>query len=638
MRNSFVIFVIFLFFGLTFAENETSSAREFTSKSTIFRTISESQTEFQIQRADSGSIDSISVSIDLYRDSEAQRRSAVFLLEGDKTTNNNERFNIGMEWNAPAFFFRNTTRSGEIGYEAAAVSLGFVVKNSRDNFPFRFSTGPAFEGGLNRNLQGQDTIFGGGGYFRLSAGEQDFFSVSRIGDSPFLFGGQVFGRYINSQQNHHNTNARSTFVYERNGVFGADSFSITVSDTVGYSKISSLFNSVGGFRGNEIPSRYANNLDITIHAGHIGDGFIRPSFEVFLNDNRHRYISSQFFYGSLKRNTVSVLGFLNESLGGWDLETGMQISGTREENSYFSGGRSIGTTLDTLNEKLKDADIFNPRVYFSADFLSPKEYFGLTLRHSVERNRRIYPFSFVQYNGDTISSFDDFDNISNLFFVQNAFYFTDWYNLYLSAEMLRYRVNFLKSERSVANRTEERFALGVENVFSKDSVFVLGIRGNAVAAPQVYYFPRPKGALPSSHNRLFSVSSDLTLLYSNGWSNIFEIMTSRFDRGVIYDEVIYGLEAKRYETISSAALARTTRLLHTAGGIEARRMNEYGFDHDEGDYFSRGQWFLFSPFVSTSFFSDNKFSLNFYAKRNINKGQTNSTDFWDISLNIFAFF
>ncbi|MCL2845922.1 MAG: hypothetical protein FWE23_10845 [Chitinivibrionia bacterium] len=635
MKKLFILSVIFLFLGTGFTENSDVSL---ISNSTIFRTISESQTEFFVSRTDSNSIDSISLSIDLYRDTEAQRHSAVFLLEGDKTTNN-ERFNIGLEWNAPVSFFRNTTRLGEIGYEAAAISLGFVAKNTNEEFPFLFSAGPVFEGGVNRNLQGRDTIFGGGGYFRLLAGESEFYSASRIGSSPFLFGGQVFGRYIGAQDNHYNTNAHSTFIYQRNGIFGADTFSITVNDTIGYGKISSQFNTVGGFRGNEIPSRYSNNLSITIHAGQLGDGFIRPSFEVFLNDNRHRYVSSEFFYGSLRRNTISVLGFLNESFGGWNLETGLQIAGTREENSYFSStrGSSAGTLLDTLNEKLKNADIFHPRVYFSAEYLSPNENFGLTMRYSTERNRRIYPFSFV-YEGETFSSVDDIDNISNIGFVQTAFYFTDWYNLYLSAEMLRYRVNFLKSEMSNANRTEERFALGIENVFSRDTTLIFGLRGNAVAAPQRFYFMQSDNSSLPSHNRSFSVSSDLTLAYSNGWSNIFEFMTSRFDRGVIYNEVMYGLEEKRYETVSSATLARTLSFLHAASGIEARIMNAYRFDHDEGDYLSRGRWFLFSPFASLSFFSDDKFSLNLYAKRNINRGQTNSTDFWDLSLNVFAFF
>lgn len=632
--RTLVTFAIFLFFTQGFGEDRSFSL---SSASSVFRSISGSNTQFQINRSDDGRISEIKLNIDLYRDSEAQRSFSVFLSEGAKTTNN-ERFNIGAEWSAPVFFSANTTRNGEIGYEAAALSLGFRAKNTNEDFPFLFAAGPAFEGGFNRNAGQRDTIFGAGAYVRLSAGKTEDSSASRILNSPFLFGGQLFGRYLQAQNNHHNTNAQATFIYEINGFLNADSFSVTVSETLGYGKISPQFNSVGNFRGNEIPSMFSNNFGITLRAIEIGEAFLRPSFEIFLNDNRNRYISSQFFYGSLRKNTVSVLGFLNREFGGWDFETGLRISATREENSYFSSSRrpSQGTLLDTLNEKLKDADVFNPRLYFSSEFLSPNERFGLNMQYWVERNRRIYPFSFER-EGEFFYSIDDFDNISNLSFVQTAFYFSDWYNLFLSAELLRLRINFLNSAMSIANRTEDRFALSVENVFSRDSSMVLGLRANAVAAPQRYFFAQRQGEY-SQHNRSFSLSSDLTLFYENGWSNVFEFMTSRFDRGVIHNERYYGIEGKNFETISSATLVKNARFFAASGGIEAKIMNAYNFNHEENGYLSGGRRVSFSPFVSTNFFSKNKFSLNFDAKRNINRGQNDPMDFWELTLNIFAFF
>jgi hypothetical protein len=601
----------------------------------VFRAISESRNEFHLIRSDSSSSDSIGVKADLYRDSEARKQSAMFLVDGDKTTNNS-KVGIGGEWNLPVYLYNNTTQNGDIGYKAAAISLGFVAKSNNLNFPFRFSLGPAFEGGLNNNLHSRDTAFGAGGYFSLSGGDT---LGSRIADSPFLFDGEIFGKYIKSQNDHNNTTAKSKLVFERNGIFQSDSFFISLSDTIGYGKINSQFGYINGFRGEEVPSRYSNNLSLVIRATEIGEAFFEPSFEIRLTDNRYRYISSEKFYGSLKKNTASILGFVNKNLGYWEFETGMIISGTREENCYLSDPRRVGggSQIDTLNEKLKNAEIFNPQYYFLAEYLSPNERVGLSAQYSVERNRRIYPFSYEQ-NGVSFSSNDDFDNLANLISLQTEFYLTDWYNLFFSSEFLAYQINYLKSRMSAASRKEERIAFGIGNVFSKDTSVILTLRGNAVAVPQRYHFAKTEGVMLPTHNRTFSFASDLALSYGGGWSNLIEFFAARFDKGIIYDEIYYGVEEKKYETISSVSLAKSARVFVVASGLEVRTTQSYRFDHFENDYVNRGLSYLFSPFLSGNFAFDNNVLLHFYVKNNINRGQSSSRDFWDVSLNLSAFF
>ena len=625
MYISFIFAILFII-GLSFGQTSVS----FNSNSTVYSAISESKTELEIKKIKENEIDSVGAQIELFNDSEAKRQSAMFLIDGDKTTNN-EKFNIGAEFNIPIYLYKNTLRGGETGYRAAAAALGFAVKNTSEIFPFRFSAGPSFEGGENRNLQTRDTVFGGGGYFSLFGGDT---SGSRIKDTPLIFGAELFGKYIKSQNDYGNVAAKAKFIYEKNGVFQTDSFSITVSDTVGYGKVNSQFGYINGLRGGEVPSRYGNNLSVLLRAAEIGDAFFQPSVEIYLNDNRYRYVSGEFFYGSLKKNTVSTLLFVNKDINSWEFETGLKLSGTREENCYFTG-KDGGRQTDTLNEKLKDADVFNPQYYFSSQYLSPKETFGLSAKYAIERSRRVYPFSYRRGN-ETFSAIDDFDNIASVAGIQTDFYFTDWYNLYFSTEAITRQINYLKSQMSASNMIDRRFSINVGNVFSKDTTVIFSISASSVAAPQKYYFPRDDNIFPS-HNRKFSIDSDLAFFYENGWSNMFKFTIGKFDKGVIYDE-IYGIEEKMNEIISNVSLAKTTQFFIAAGGLDAKFQEVREFSDSEKRFSNGKRYYLFTPFTSFNFSAKDNFSLNFHAKRNINKGRRNSKDFWEVSLNAEAFF
>jgi hypothetical protein len=618
---------ILLFTTIAFAQTSVL----LNSNSSVYNEIAESKTEFEMKKTKENVIDSIGVQIELFNDDEAKRSSAMFLVDGDKTTNN-EKINIGGEWNIPVYLYKNTVTNGEIGYQAATTSFGFVVKNANEDFPFRFSAGPAFEGGLNRNLQSRDTIFGGGGYVSLFSGDS---SGSKIKDTPLFFWAEIFGKYIKSKNDYNNATAKLKTIYEKNGAFQTDSFSITVTDTVGYGKVNSQFGYINGFRGNEVPSRYGNNLNVLLRATEIGEAFFQPSVEIYLNDNRYRYISDENFYGSLKKNTISALFFANKNLGNWEFETGLKISGTREENCYFTdNNRGVGRQSDTLNEKLKDADVFNPQYYFLAQYFSPKEKFGLSSKYAIERHRRVYPFSYRQ-NDVIFSSIDDFDNVTSIVGLQTDFYLTDWYSLYFSVENIKRQINNLKSQLSLGNGTQERFALGFGNVFSKDTSIIFSLSAKAVAEPHKYYFPQEEGVFPS-HSRSFSIDSDFAFSYGNGWTNTFNFTTLKYDDGVIHDN-IYGIDSKKRQTGAKISVTKTAQIFIAALGLEAKVQNLDRFDEFDREYLKERQY-LFTPFVSGDFFEEDKFSLNFSVKRNMRNRQKNSGDFWEISLNLLAFF
>ena len=625
------IVLIFVFSVFVFSQDDESNRFSIHSKSMIFRAIGESNTEFEFKKTDSTGIDSMVGRIDLYRDSETKKQSIAFGFDGEKTTFG-RNINLGGEWNIPVFLYKNTNENNiggeEISYQAAAVSLGFVAKNTNDNFPFRFSAGPAFEGGL-RQVE-RDTIFGGGGYFSITGGDT---LGSRIAESPFLFGGEIFGRYIKSEQKNRNTAAKSNLTYEKNGIFSTDTLAIFINNTIGLGEVNSQFGYINGFPNREIPNKYSNNLSITFRATQIGNAFFEPSLEFTVSDNRYRYLNTDKFYGSLKKNSISALGFVNKEYGNWYYKTGLRISGTKEENSYFSSG----TSNDTL-EKLKNANVFNPQYYFLAKYVSPKEITHLSAKFVVERNRRMFPFFYKDASGIIMSNDGDFDNISQQIKLQSDFYLTNWYNLYLSAERLRHQIYFLKSKMSASSRTEERFAFELGNVFSKDSTIILSLTGLAVAAPQKYYFANFDEILLPFHNRLFGLSSDLTLGWTNGWANTLGFSVTKFDRGVIHGENYYGIEEKKRETVSSISLSKSTRIFILASGFETKIMQTHNFDYIKNDYLSRGNSYLLTPFASGNFALKNNFSLDFSAKRNIAKGHRPSNDFWDISLNLLAAF
>jgi hypothetical protein len=239
---------------------------------------------------------------------------------------------------------------------------------------------------------------------------------------------------------------------------------------------------------------------------------------------------------------------------------------------------------------------------------------------------------------DTITNGGDFDNITQQIKLQSDFFLTNWYNLYLSAERLKYQIYFLKSKMSAASRTEERFALELGNVFSKDSAIVFSLRGLAVAIPQKYYFADLEGVALPSHNRSFGLASDLMLGWTNGWANTLGFSVTKFDRGVIYDGNYYGIEEKKRETISSISLSKSTRLFILTSGFEAKIMRTHNFDYFENDYINFGNSYLLSPFTSGNFAFKDNFTLDFYAKRSIIKGNLPSKNFWDISLNLSAYF
>ena len=629
-----IIFSVFAFSQL--AEGEKSF--NINSETAVFRAIGESKTEFEIIKTDSSSIDSMVGIIDLYRDNETKKQSAAFTFKGDKTTNN-DRMNLGGEWNIPVFLYKNynehSVLSEEIAYQAAAVSLGIVAKNTNENFPFRFSAGPSFEGGLRQSER--DTIFGGGGYFSIMGGDT---LASRIAESPFLFGGEIFGRYIKSEQNNRNLASKSKLIYDNNGIFGTDSFAVFVNNAIGLGEVNSLFGYINGFPNREIPNKYSNNVSITLRATQVGNAFWGPSFEFTASDNRYRYLNTDKFYGSLKKNSLSALTFLNTEFGNWDFETGIRISGAKEENSYFSNSSAntgVGTANDTLNEKLKNANVFNPQFYFLSRFLSPNEITLLSARFVVERNRRIFPFYFEQ-NGLTISNEGDFDNVSQQIKLQSDFYLTNWYNLYLSAERLRNQINFLNSKRSAANLMEERFALELGNVFSIDSAIVFSIGGLAVAAPQRYYFTDFDENLLPSHSRLFRLFSDLALDWTNGWANTLGFSIAKFDRGVIINQNYYGIEHKKREMIPSISLSKSFLFFILTGGFEANIMQIHNFDYAENNYISSGKSYLLSPFISGNFALKDNLTLDFHTKKNFSRGSFPSKDFWDISLNLSAYF
>jgi len=520
----------------------------------------------------------------------------------------------------------------DVSYKAAAVSLGFVAKNTNEEFPFRFSAGPSFEGGLRK--VDSDTIFGAGGYFSIKGGDT---LGSRIAESPFLFGSEVFGRYIKSEQNNRNMAAKSILVYDKNGIFASDTFAIFVENTIGLGEVNSQFAYINSISSREIPNKYANNLSVVFRATQLGNAFFEPSFEVSASDNRYRYLNTDKFYGSLKKNTISATTFLNKEFGAWDFETGIRFTGIKEENAYFSSSTGAGTPLDTLNEKLKNANVFNPMYYFTAEFLSPKEITLLSARFAVERNRRLFPFTY-EHGGLMVSNGGDFDNVSQQLKLQSDFFLTHWYNLYLSVERLKYQIYFLNSRMSAASRTEERYALELGNVFSKDSAITFSLRGLAVAAPQKYLFADFGGVPLPSHNRSFGLVSDLVLGYANGWGNTLGFSITKFDRGVIHGEDYYGIEEKKRETISSISLSKSTRIFVLASGFEAKIMKTSHFDYLNNNYKNSGDSYLLSPFVSGNFTFKENFILDLYAKRSIIKGNLPSNNFWDISLNFSAYF
>jgi hypothetical protein len=444
---------------------------------------------------------------------------------------------------------------------------------------------------------------------------------------------------MKSQNDYRNTTAKSKLIYEKNGIFSTDSFAVTISDTIGLGEINSQLGYIG-YRSGEIPNRYGNNLSVKIRATEIGDApFFQPSFEFEVNDNRYRYLNTDKFYGSLKKNTASALFFANQELGGWDFQTGIKFLGAREINCYLSNlsnGYNRKTTVDTLNERLKNADVFNPQFYFLSQYVSPKEITHLSAKYVIERNRRIYPFHYGL--GDNfVSSNDDFDNVSNQTKIQTDFYFTDWYSLYFSLETIKYQIYFLRSKMSAASRNEQRFALEMGNTFSKDSSIIFSLKGYAVAAPQKYYFANSEGVSLPSHNRTFSFASDLLLCYQNGWENNLGFSIAKFDRGTIYEEKYYGVEEKKYETISSVSLSKSTDIFDLTSGFEAKIMNSYNFDYGENDYLSRGKSYLLAPFVSGNVTAKDKILINLYAKKYVNKGRLSAKNFWDVSLNLLVF-
>jgi len=601
------------------------------SKSSVYREITDSKTEFDFKKTDTNSIDTMSAKINFYNDSETKRQSSQFSFAGEKTTNN-EKFNIGGQWNIPVYLYKYSPQQSSVGYEAATMELGFAGRGANKDFPFGFSAGPAFEGGFNRLSQdlATDTILGFGGYFSVFGGDT---CGSRILQSPFLFDGSIFAKFIKSRNDYRNTNSRARLTYEKNGLFKTDSLIISLSDTVVLGEVNSQFGYLNGLRGSEIPNKYGNNLSFLFRATQIGEAFFEPSVEISASDNRYRYINSDKFYGSLKKNTVSLLGFVEKEIENWSFETGLKLLGAKEENCYLSGEKSPQfSKTDTLNEKLKDADVFNPQYYFVSKFLPPKENMEFSVKYSIERHKRSYPF-FYEANGVKFESYDDFDNASNQIKFQSDFYFTDWYDFYFSAELLKLKNYYLKPQSSAASKIERRFALEFGNVFSKDSAIIFFIKGKAAAAPQEYYFADLENVSLPSHNRTFSLGSDLLLQYKNGWSNSFSLTHGKYDRGVIiYSENYYGIEAVKYETTSSVSVSKNVRSFVFSGGIEAVRTNFYKFDEQSDAYHNDGASYQINPFVLCNAEINDSFFMDFHVKRNINKGASSAKDFWDLSL------
>ncbi|MDR0303538.1 MAG: hypothetical protein LBH98_02045 [Chitinispirillales bacterium] len=607
----------------------------FESNISVYRAITDSKSEFEFNNKDSNSIDSLNAKIDYYNDSETKKQSSLFSFNGKKTTNN-EKFNIGGEWNIPVFVYRYSLDGNDNGYDATAVSIGFTAESASKNFPFGFSLGPAFEGGLNRNtahnaidLQ-NEKIWGGGGYFSIFGGDS---LGGQIAQTPLLFDGNIMGRYINSDKNHRNAVSKAKLTYEKNGFFKTDSLILSISDTIVLGEINSRFGYLNGFRTVEIPDKYGNNLNVLLRATKIGEAFFEPSFEISVNNNRYRYLNTDKFYGSLKKSAVSVLGFVDKDFGNWNFETGLRISGAKEENCYLSNINSKSTGIDTLNEKLKDANVFNPMYYLSSQYISPKEIVHLLAEYTIERHKRVYPFSYNS-NGILMKANDDFDNVSNQTKIQCDLHLTQIYDLYFSAEMLKYQIYFLKPQMSAASRSERRYAFELGNMFTIDTSVIFSLKGNISAAPQKYRFAGDGNTPLPYHNRNFSFNSDLSLQYSNGWSNYLYFSLGRFDRGIIYNEEYYGVEDKKYEIISNISLSKSTSFLMMSSGIEVKRMKSYNFIYSQNDYESRGVSYLLSPFISGNAVIKKDFFLDFYIKRNINKGILSSKDFWDLSVSL----
>ena len=635
MRIIRTIIIIVIFITGVFSR-ETEFALE--SKTSVYRAITDSKSEFEFKKEDTNSIDSLFTKIDYYNDSEAKKRSALFLFDGKKTTNN-EKFNIGAELNTPVYIYRYSPNNNTNGYDAAAVSLGFKAENANENFPFGFSFGPAFEGGLNYaeqnsyNLQNKK-LWGAGGYFSIFGGDDSL--GSRIAQTSFLFDGNIAGRYINSEKIYRNTASKMKLTYEKNGFFNTDSLILSVSDTIILGEVNSQFGYLNEFRVAEIPSKYGNNFSILLRATQIGELFFEPSIEISASNNRYRYLNADKFYGSFKKNTLSALFSVNKEFGNWDFETGIKFLGSKEENCYFSDGNggANGNNIDVLNEKLKNADVFNPQYYFLSEFVSHKEIIRLSSKYAIERHKRVYPFHYGS-NDNLIRANDDFDNVSNQIKIQCDLYLTKMYNLYISTEMLKYQIYFLKPQMSGASRSERRYALELGNIFSiNDSAAIFSLKGTATAAPQKYYFADNENTPLPYHNRNFSFNSDLSLQYYNGWSNYFYFSLGRFDRGIIYDEKYYGIEDKRYETISSISLSKSVLSFVLSSGIETKRMKSYNFNYSQNDYESRGISYLLSPFISGNAAIKENFLLDFYVKRCINKGISSSKNFWDLSISL----
>jgi hypothetical protein len=618
-----------MIFTISVFARETNFVLE--SKSSVYREITDSKTQFDFKKTDSNSIDTMSAKINFYNDSETKRNMSQFSFDGEKTTNN-DKFNIGGEWNIPIYLYKYSPQQSNVGYEAAGLELGFAGRSANKNFPFGFSVGPAFEGGFNHLSQDfiTDTILGFGGYFSVFGGDT---SGSRILQTPFLFDGYVFAKFIKSQNDYRNTNSRARLIYEKNGLFNTDSLIISLCDTIILGEVNSQLGYLNGLRGSEIPNKYGNNLSFSLRATQIGDAFFEPSVEILASNNRYRYINSDKFYGSLKKNTISVFGFVEKEIGNWNFETGLKLLGAKEENCYLSSEKSAQfSKTDTLNEKLKDADVFNPQYYFAAKILPTKKNMEFSLKYSIERYKRSYPF-FYKLDGVKFESYDDFDNVSNQIKFQSDFYFVDWHNFYFSAELLKFQNYYLKQQMSAASKTERRFALEAGSVFSKDSSIIFFVKGKAAATPQEYYFAEKENVPLPSHNRMFSLGSDLLLQYKNGWSNSLSLTHGKYDRGVIYNERYYGIETIKYETVSSVSFSKSSKFFVFSGGIESVRMNFYRFDEILNDYRSDGVSYRINPFVSCNAEIKEDFQLDFYAKRNINKGALSSTkNYWDLSL------
>ena len=555
-------------------------------------------------------------------------------------------FSVGVEWLPLIYLNQKLDMEPQVGYGVGSLGGGVVFDGFIKTIPWRLSGGVIADG-WNRSVS--DNLIGThinvsevdhGGYFKFAfadLAEPLWAGADLVG----VLG--VTGRYMKSKLNSNYTSSNGVLYYENIDALLADTVSLFIADTLAYGRVGNIYGYSGsGATIENTPMRLDNSGDVALRISRIGDKFIEPTVDFGFMQESYRYpkmedstsfsINKYGFKLGLTYNDT-VVSFL--SIGG-----GITVF-VGKENNLYDRDLSLDAAEDNLNflnQKLNDADIFTPS-FFQEYNLIFSSNFNIGYRFFVERNRKLYPFSYTGVDRLEVVNGSDYDNQYLSHGVFSLWQFTKNWQLKFTGEFSNALIYYQNKILSINSRSNKKYFLELGVEASDDINFEYSVSVGALAQPQKYLFDELSWSpVASSDRKFFFRASGYQALSSNlalrGSADI-----QYFDKGYNYSDGYYGVSEKKPEVALLGEVQYSPfNFLNLNIGGESRTIFYYRWDWDSGSYIRGSNSYLVTPYISFNIKNESLLSVDAVVRRYIDKGLGAADDYWDIALTIMRGF